>query len=62
MKKKNKIILGSVIAICILGLVCSIFIDWPVDINDADVDIDKLPVALKNYILSLRKEYGIIWC
>ena len=41
MKKKNKIILGSVIAICILGLVCSIFIDWPVDINDADGDIAK---------------------
>lgn len=41
MKKKNKIILGSVIAICILGLGCSIFIDWPVDINDADGDIAK---------------------
>ena len=41
MKKKNKIILGSVVAICAIGLVSSIFIDWPVDMNDAGGDIAK---------------------
>ena len=41
MKKKGIIILCSVIALCAIGLVSSHFIDWPVDLNDADGDIAK---------------------
>ena len=41
MKKKYKIILGSVVAICALCLVSSLFIDWPVDMDDAGGDIAK---------------------
>ena len=41
MKKKSVIILGSVVAICGLGLVASHFIDWPIDSNDASGDIAK---------------------
>ena len=41
MKKKNVIILGSVIGICGLGLFSSLFVDWPVDFSDASGDIAK---------------------
>ena len=41
MKKKNVIILGSVIGICGLGLFSSLFVDWPVDFSDAGGDIAK---------------------
>ena len=41
MKKKSVIILGSVVAICGLGLVASHFMDWPVDSSDASGDIAK---------------------
>ena len=40
MKKKN-IILCSLVVICAIGLVTSIYIDWPVDFNKADGDIAK---------------------
>ena len=40
MKKKN-IILCSLVVICAIGLVTSIYIDWPVDLNEADGDIAK---------------------
>ena len=40
MKKKN-IILYSLAAICVIGLICSYYIDWPVDFNEADGDIAK---------------------
>jgi len=41
MKKKNIIILCSVVAICGLGVVTSHFLDWPVDSNEVDGDIAK---------------------
>ena len=41
MKKKNVIILGSVIGICGLGLFSSLFVDWPVDFSSASGDIAK---------------------
>ena len=40
MKKKN-IILCSLVVICAIGLVASIFIDWPVDFSKSDGDIAK---------------------
>ena len=39
MKKKS--ILYSLAAICIIGLITSYYIDWPVDLNKADGDIAK---------------------
>ena len=41
MKKKTIIILSSLAAVCILGLVASLFIDWPIDFNDTSGDIAK---------------------
>ena len=41
MKKKNVIILGSVIGICGLGLFSSLFVDWPVDFSGASGDVAK---------------------
>ena len=41
MKKKSMIILCSVVAICIIGLITSHYIDWPVDLHKADGDIAK---------------------
>ena len=40
-KKKTTIILGSVIALCVVGLISSLFFDWPVDTNNASGDIGK---------------------
>ena len=42
MKKKSLIILCSVAAIFVLGLITSYFVDWPVDYNEADGDIGKV--------------------
>ena len=39
--KKKSIILYSLAAICVIGLIASYYIDWPVDINKADGDIAK---------------------
>ena len=39
--KKKSIILYSLAAICVIGLICSYYIDWPVDFNEADGDIAK---------------------
>ena len=39
--KKKSIILCSLVVICAIGLVASIYIDWPVDFNKADGDIAK---------------------
>ena len=39
--KKKTIILCSLVVICAIGLVTSIYIDWPVDFNKADGDIAK---------------------
>ena len=39
--KKKSIILCSLVVICAIGLVTSIYIDWPVDFNKADGDIAK---------------------
>ena len=39
--KKSIIILCSVAAICAIGLIASQFVDWQVDLNDADGDIAK---------------------
>ena len=39
--KKKSIILCSLVVICAIGLVTSIYIDWPVDLNEADGDIAK---------------------
>ena len=39
--KKKSIILCSLVSICAIGLITSIYIDWPVDINKADGDIAK---------------------
>ena len=41
MKKKSIIILGSVVALCAIGLITSHFIDWPIDLHNADGDIAK---------------------
>ena len=41
MKKKSIIILCSVVALCAIGLITSHFVDWPVDLNEADGDIAK---------------------
>ena len=41
MKKKRIIILCSVAAIFVIGLITSFFVDWPVDFNKADGDIAK---------------------
>ena len=41
MKKKSIIILCSVAAIFAIGLITSYFVDWPVDLNEADGDIAK---------------------
>ena len=41
MKKKSIIILCSVAAIFAIGLITSFFVDWPVDLNEADGDIAK---------------------
>ena len=41
MKKKHIIILCSVAAIFVIGLISSFFVDWPVDFNKADGDIAK---------------------
>ena len=41
MKKKSMIILCSVVAICIIGLITSHYVDWPVDLHKADGDIAK---------------------
>ena len=41
MKKKRMIILCSVAAIFVIGLIASFFVDWPVDFNKADGDIAK---------------------
>ena len=41
MKKKRIIILCSVAAIFVIGLISSFFVDWPVDFNKADGDIAK---------------------
>ena len=41
MKKKSIIILCSVVAIFAIGLITSHYVDWPVDINEADGDIAK---------------------
>ena len=41
MKKKSIIILCSVAAIFAIGLITSHYVDWPVDINEADGDIAK---------------------
>ena len=38
---KKSIILCSLVVICAIGLVASIYIDWPVDFNKADGDIAK---------------------
>ena len=38
---KKSIILCSLVVICAIGLVASIYIDWPVDFNEADGDIAK---------------------
>ena len=39
--KKKSIILCSLVVICAIGLVASIFIDWPVDFSKSDGDIAK---------------------
>ena len=41
MKKKSIIILSSLVAVCALGLIASLFIDWPIDFNDTSGDIAK---------------------
>ena len=41
MKKKSIIILCSVVAICAIGLISSLYVDWPVDFSKADGDIAK---------------------
>ena len=41
MKKKGIIILCSVVAICAIGLISSLYVDWPVDFSKADGDIAK---------------------
>jgi len=41
MKKKSIIILCSVVAICVIGLITSHFIDWSVNHSEADGDIGK---------------------
>ena len=41
MKKKSILILCSVAAIFTIGLITSFFVDWPVDLNEADGDIAK---------------------
>ena len=41
MKKKSILILCSVAAIFAIGLITSFFVDWPVDLNEADGDIAK---------------------
>ncbi len=41
MKKKSITILCSVAAIFTIGLITSFFVDWPVDLNEADGDIAK---------------------
>ncbi len=41
MKKKNIIILCSVAAMFAIGLITSYFVDWPVELNEADGDIAK---------------------
>ena len=41
MKKKSIIILCSVVALCAIGLITSRFIDWPIDLHNADGDIAK---------------------
>ena len=41
MKKKSIIILCSVAAIFAIGLITSYFVDWPVELNEADGDIAK---------------------
>ena len=41
MKNKRIIILCSVAAIFVIGLITSFFVDWPVDFNKADGDIAK---------------------
>ena len=41
MKKKSILILCSVVAIFAIGLITSFFVDWPVDLNEADGDIAK---------------------
>ena len=41
MKKKSIIILCSLVVICAIGLVASIYIDWPVDFSKSDGDIAK---------------------
>ena len=39
--KKKSIILYSLAAICIIGLIISYYVDWPVNLNEADGDIAK---------------------
>ena len=39
--KKKSIILCSLVAICAIGLITSLYVDWPVDFNKADGDIAK---------------------
>jgi len=39
--KKKSIILYSLAAVCVIGLITSLYIDWPVELNDASGDIGK---------------------
>ena len=39
--KKKSVILYSLAAICVIGLITSYYIDWPVDIKATDGDISK---------------------
>ena len=39
--KKKSIILYSLAAICVIGLIISYYVDWPVNLNEADGDIAK---------------------
>lgn len=41
MKKKSIIILCSVVVICVIGLITSYYVDWPVNHDEADGDIGK---------------------
>ena len=39
--KKKSIILCSLVAICAIGLITSLYVDWPVDFSKSDGDIAK---------------------
>ena len=49
MKKKTIIIIASVAAVFVLGLLSSIYFNWPVDRNDSDADIAKSSHFLRKY-------------